>query len=138
MMAASSSRLTIDDPEADMLFDESQPEQSGLWAPLQEPGFAFEPPAGHISTPEAKGNEVPSSPVRQARPRDLGQDPAVSQAPEVSHTKYRKLDPKSQKDLDERTLTPDALTSKSDVQAMFQTCKAKLPHRSAETHGVQR
>ena len=125
MMAASSSRLNIDDPEADMVFEESQPEQSGLWAPPQEPGFVFQPPAEHISTPEAKSNEVASSPVRQARPRDLGQDPAGSQEPEVSRTKYRKLDPKSQKELDERTLIPNALTSKSDFQAMFQTYKAK-------------
>lgn len=138
MMAASSSRLNIDDPEADMVFEESQPEQSGLWAPPQEPGFVFEPPAEHISTPEAKGNEVPSSPVRQARPRDLGQDPAGSQEPEVSRTKYRKLDPKSQKDLDERTLIPNALTSKSDFQAMFQKYKAKWSQLRAETHGVQR
>ena len=87
MMAASSSRLSIDDPEADMVSEESQPEQSGLWAPPQEPGFVFEPPAEHISTPEAKGNEVPSSP-----------DPVGIQEPEVSRTKYRKLDPKSQQD----------------------------------------
>ena len=62
-MAASSSHLSIDDPDADMVFEESQPEQSGLWAPPQEPGSVFEPPAEHSSTPEAKGSEVLSSPV---------------------------------------------------------------------------
>ena len=134
MMAASSSRLTIDDPEADMVFEESQPEQSVFWAPPQEPGFGVETLAGPISTPKAEGNEVPISPVRQARARELGQEPDGSQEPDVARIKYRKLDPKSQKDLDERSLIPNSLTSKSDFEAMFQMYKAKWCTLTPATH----
>ena len=80
-MAASSSRLSIDDPDADMVFEEFQPEQSDVWAPPQEPGFGVETLAGPISTPKAEGNEVAISPVRQARARERGQEPDGSQEP---------------------------------------------------------
>ena len=136
-MAASSSRLSIDDPDADMVFETSQPEQSGFWDPPQEPGFGLETVAGPISIPKAEGHEVPISPVRQARAREPGQEPDGSQEPDVARIKYRKLDPKSQKDLDERTLIPNALTSKSGFEAMFQTYKAKWCTLTPGTHGVQ-
>ena len=116
-MAASSSRLSIDNPDDDMVFEDSQPEQSDVWAAPQALGFGVETLAGPISIPKAEGNEVPISPVRQARARELGQEPDGSQEPDFTQIKYRKLDPKSQKDLDERTRIPNALTSKSDVQA---------------------
>ena len=121
-MAASSYRLGTDDPDTDMVAGESQPGQWGLEPHPQEPGVGFEPPAEYIETHEAKGND----------------DPAVSQEPEVSRTKYRELDPKSQKDLYERTLIPNALSSTSGAQAMFQKCKSKWSQLKPDSHGVQR
>ena len=110
-MAASSSRLSIDDPDADMVFETSQPEPSDFRDPPQEPGFGLETVAGPISIPKAEGNEVPISPVRQTRAREPGQEPDGSQEAAASRIKYRKLDPKSQKDLDERSRIPNALAS---------------------------
>ena len=139
-MAASSSRLSIDDADADMVFETSQPEPAGFWDPPQEPGFGLETVAGPISIPKAEGHEVhevPISPVRQTRAREPGQEPDGSQEADVSRIKYRKLDPKSQKDLDERSLIPNALTSKSDFEAMFQKYKAKWCMITPGTHGVQ-
>ena len=116
-MAASSSRLIIVVSDDDTAFEEFQPELSDVWAPPQEPGFGVETLAGPISTPKAEGNEVPISPVRQARAREPGQEPDGSQEPDVACIKYRKLDPKSQKDLDEQTFTLNAMSSSSGDQA---------------------
>ena len=51
--------------------------------------------------------------------------------------KYRQLDPKSQKDLDERAFIPTALTSKADFNAMFGRYKAKWAGLCKDTHGIE-
>ena len=69
---------------------------------------------------DPKGHEVPS------------------QEAEVPKIKFRQLDPRSQKELDERTLIPNAMTSKSEFQSMFGKYKAKWSQLRVETHGVQK
>ena len=139
-MAASSSRLSIDDSDADMCPEPSQAEPSGCWELPEEPDFGLETVAGCLSIPKAAEHEIhefPLSPDPQTGAREAGQEPHGSQEAAVSRIKYRKLDPKSQKDLDERSLIPNALTSKSDFEAMFQKYKAKWCTLTPETHGVQ-
>ena len=132
MAAASSTRFSFDNADADMVFEEdSQPEQVAFNSPPQEAELAMEPPAELNPQPEAQGT---SSAVPPACPRDLCPGDDNSQ----ETTKFRKLDPKSQKDLDERALIPNALTSKADFTEMFGRYKAKWSQLGVATHGVQK
>merc|ERR1711884_1007819 len=58
IMAASASRLSIDDADADMVFEPSQSEPSGCWDLPEEPDFGLQTVAGSLSMPKAAGHEI--------------------------------------------------------------------------------
>ena len=78
IMAASSSRLSIDDSDADMCPEPSQAEPSGCWELPEEPDFGLETVAGCLSIPKAAEHEIhefPLSPDPQTGAREAGQEP---------------------------------------------------------------
>ena len=136
-------------------FDTSQPDEFPHTEPESEDpdgqGWA-EPPDDDIAigTPEPAqlqpgGTPVPDqlqpgAPPRSQDPTTLADAPAeLSSSPKGMgiRKKHRKLDPKSQKDLDERAFIPNALTSKADFTAMFGRYKTKWAHLGKDSHGIE-
>ena len=136
-MASSTVQSCLDNSQPDEVPEESEQEQ-GLLPDMEPPrDTGFDCPPSELVEPTQRGSEDPGPSHRPASPRGLSQDNQGSQHSEGQSTKYRKLDPKSQKDLDERALIPNALTSKSEFQAMFGKYKSKWSQLGVESHGVQ-